>query len=124
MEIEKSINLFIRTFYPDIEFKIHSQFDSHWECDLPHRWRFNVEIINYSGYVIYNPADFSPVHKLVDGKTVDLEGIYGCMDKFIPHISNKITFFYMKENGMINNIQRYTPSMSSGSTYVNEYLVG
>jgi hypothetical protein len=124
MEIEKSINLFIKTFYPNIEFKIHSQFDSHWECDLPHRWRFTVEIINYSGYVIYNPADFSPVYKLVSGEIVDLDGIYDCMDKFIPHISDKITFFYMRDNGIINNIPRYNATMSSGSTYLNEYLVG
>lgn len=123
METENSINIFIKTFYPELEFKIHAQYDSHWMCDLPHRWRYTIEIINFEGNMIYNPQDFTPICKLTNGQTVDFDTIYDKMDTFIPHISDKITFFYMTDKGYIKNLERIT-HYSSGTTFMNEYLVG
>ena len=46
------------------------------------------------------------------------------MDTFIPHISDKITFFYMTDKGYIKNLGKNYKYHSSGTTYMNEYLVG
>lgn len=124
MNAEKLIESFIKTFYPEIDFKIHPQYDSHWMCDLPERWKYNVEIVNFVGF-IYNPVDFSQLTKLTNSKSVDLTTIYTKMDSFIPNISEKVTFFYMTDKGKIFNVERFSNSiMASGATHYEGFIIG
>ena len=86
----KVIEHFFKTFYPEIEFDINIKWEDHFSMSRETNWIYEVFISNVKG-LIYNPVDFSPIHTLVGGGTVDLSGVYDSMMNFIPHLVSRVT---------------------------------
>jgi len=101
----KLIETLLKTFYPKLEYHVHVQFKNHDDMNYPNKWEYHIELLNVVT-VIYNPEDFTPIHKLSNGERYDLDGLHVKVHQFFPNLYNKVNFFWMRDDGIINSIHK------------------
>ena len=101
----KLIETLLKTFYPKLEYHVHVQFKNHDDMNYPNKWEYHIELLNIVT-VIYNPSDFTPIHKLSNGESYDLDGLHVKVHQFFPNLYNKVNFFWMRDDGIIISIHK------------------
>lgn len=119
MTTVQQIEFFFKTLYPGFEFHLHPQWRNHRDMDLPHTWTYCIEALNVSPYMFYNPENFNPTFKFINGGIFDHTTIGETLLSFAPTLFEKIeSVFLVKENGefidlyrkqyIMENIHRHT----------------
>lgn len=73
--------------------------------NYPDKWEYHIEFLNITS-VIYNPIYFTPIYKLSNGESYDLEGLHTKVYQFFPNLYNKVNFLWVANNGNINGLHR------------------